>query len=118
VRFWITLSFVVITIAPVLLLLAWTTWVRQVRSRLAHWRNALSFVALFLPSLNWCGGAWLNFIMWTGQSESGAAYVVVTGLHVLDGVAVILAVALQGRARVEAIAAGLLMFMGWPLAYS
>jgi hypothetical protein len=74
-------------------------------------------VALLLISLNWFGAACLFFLVWTRHDVSALSEVMLTLSRPLDLVAVVLASALKGGSRVEAVLAGVLMFAGLPLGY-
>jgi hypothetical protein len=70
-----------------------------------------------LMSLNWGGAASLAFLAWARQDVSVLTEIMLTLSRPLDIAAIVLATALKGGSRVEALFAGLLMLAGWPIGY-
>ena len=114
---WITIGFLALVLVPITLIFAWRKWITAVRADLPPWRNAACCVALILLSLNWCGAACLAFLVWARQDVSVLTEMMLTLSRPLEIVAIVLATALRGGSRVEALFAGLLMFAGWPIGY-
>ena len=105
---------------PILLILAWRGWAKQVRAELPPWRNGLCISALFLLSLNWLGAAVLEVPVFVSPRMTRPA-VLMEGMLTLSRlfciIVIVLAFALRRVPRVQAVLAGLVMLVSWPLGY-
>ena|SRR5688572_22003833 len=116
----IVLSLLGLVSVAILVCLAWIGWARKLRGELPPWRNALSFSALLLLSLNWIAVALLVAPMFLhSQVQWPEAYVgaMLTLSHPVGVVVIVLAFALRGVPRVQTVLAGLLLLISWPLGY-
>ena len=107
--------------AAILLFLAWMGWARKLRGELPAWRNALSFSALVLLSLNWVAVAVLEAPVFVNAGVTRPVALIqamLTLSHPLGVVVVVLAFALRSVPRIQAVIAGLLMLLSWPLGYT
>ena len=106
-------------VAPALLTVAWTGWMRRDRVSLPSWRNGLGLTALLLPSLGWAASAAFYLSWWLGHNSRGFDGFVCLMLlwYPVLIVALVLAVALKDRSRTLTLVAGLLMLIGGPAVY-
>jgi hypothetical protein len=105
---------------PILLFLAWKGWTKSVRAELPAWRNGLCISALLLLSLNWLGAAVLEapvFVNPRMPRPAGLMEAMLTLSHLLGIIVIVLAFALRRAPRIQAILAGVLMLVSWPLGY-
>jgi len=109
----VMLTAIVITLigVPVLLVLAYRGWVLRTRPNLPHWRNGLGLTALVLVALCW---SW--FVL--GVCDLGRAsmplFLDLSTLAVFcTVVSVVLALAWRGIPRLQALAASLLLTVGY-----
>jgi len=118
--FRIVLSLVGLVAVPILLFLAWRGWTKGVRAELPPWRNGLCILALLLLSLNWLGAAVLEapvFVNPQMSRSAGLMEAMLTLSHPLGVVVVVFAFALRRVPRIQAVLAGVLLLVSWPLSY-
>lgn len=118
--FGFVVSLVGLVSVPILLFFAWRGWATGVRAELPPWRNGVCISALLLLSLNWVGAAVLEapvFVRPQISRPAGLLLAMFTLSHSLDVVVIMLALALRRVPRVQAVLAGLLMLVSWPLGY-
>jgi hypothetical protein len=117
---WLEILKVVIALAgaPAVLVIVWSVWLKKVRSALPAWRNGLGLAAMLVLSLNWIASALLELLEHRDTfALADLRWITFQLAHPLDAVAVLLAVALKGEARVGAILAALMMTC-WPGGYT
>lgn len=90
---------------PLLVVLAYRGRKRGLRQELPQWRSSLGLTSIFMIILSWSGSA----ILLLSEARSASW---IGPLALLALVGTILASALKGASRIEAIAAGFLMFVG------
>jgi hypothetical protein len=100
---------------PVLTVLSYRAWVIRTRVGLPHWRNGIGLTALVLISLSW-----LWYALWyvlTGTrfaSQLATVWSEFTFMSALcTQLATVFAMAWKGTSRLQAIAAGVLMLLGF-----
>jgi hypothetical protein len=98
---------------PVFLVFAYKAWGTRDRGTLPNWRNGVGLKAVSLLAL-----AWLWFAVGLADTRLtprlGATYLDLTGLAVIcTYLAIAFASAWRGRSRLEVLAAGILMGVGW-----
>ena len=116
----VVISLVGLVSVPVLLSLAWRGWTRSVRAELPPWRNGLCIAALGLLSLNWLAAAVLEVPVFVNPRVTRPPLLMegmLTLSHLVGVLVVVLALALRRVPRVQAVAAGLLMLVSWPMGY-
>jgi hypothetical protein len=87
---------------------------------LAAWRNALRISALLLLFLNWLGAVILEVSVFVNPPMTrpvGLMEGMLTLSHVLCAIVIVLAFAFRRAPRIQAVRAGLLMLVSWPLGY-
>lgn len=105
---------------PILLFFAWRGWAKNLRAELPPWRNGLCISALLLLFLNWLGAAILEipvFVIPRMTRPTGLMEAMLTLSHAFGMIVIVLAFALRRLPGVQAIFAGLLMLISWPLGY-
>ncbi len=116
----IAVSLVGLVSVPILLFLAWRRWTKSVRAELPVWRNGLCISALVLLSLNWLGVAVLEVPVFVNPQmtrPAGLMEDMLTLSHAFSIVVVVLAFAFRRASRMQAVLAGLLMLVSWPMGY-
>jgi hypothetical protein len=120
---YMTFSVITFLTTPCLCMLAYRAWTKSIRQSLSQTRSALGITSVALTSLNWL--ALMCFIaIEKARLHSGfGAYIksqiamnqdtFVSVSFLLSVIAVILGVALQKSARIQAVAAGLLLVAFW-----
>ena len=98
---------------PVLLVLTYRTWHARHPAVLPDWRNGLGLAALSLLAMEWLWFA-LGLADTSLTPRLGATYLDLTILAVIcTYLASAFAGAWKGGSRLEALAAGILMSVGW-----
>jgi hypothetical protein len=105
---------------PVLLVIAWRDWIRNVRAVMPPWRNGIALTAVLILSVHWFIAMLLDapelfhghLALMSVEWASGFL------AHPLDVAAVIFAFALKGRPRLEVILAGMFLLSCWPGGYT
>lgn len=118
--FRIIISLLGLVSVPILVCLAWRGWARNLRRELPPWRSAVSFSALLLLSLTWMAVALLEgtvFLRPEVPRPEAFLHAMLTLLHPLAVVLIVLAFGLRGVPRIQAVLAGFLLFLSWPLGY-
>jgi len=111
---------VVLMCVPILLVVAWIQWTRSDPTNLPSWRNGLALAALVILSFTSVFALVLDTPILLHADASRltdvqrAVYLV---FHPVELGAILLAIALKGRVRLEAIFAGVLMLVCWPGGY-
>lgn len=97
---------------PILLVFAYKAWMKQTRASLPQWRNGLGLTSLVLVALSW---VWYAFGLAESRLASvGPPFMLLSSVAVCCALlAVLLASAWQGRSRVGAVAAIVLMTFGY-----
>jgi hypothetical protein len=116
----IVVSFIGLIAVPILLVLAYRGWVKMVRAELSQWRNGLAFPAFLITFANWVAVAALELPSLINPSMprstvlNGDMLILSRSLSLL---AVVLSLALRRGPRIQALLAGLLMLLSWPIGY-
>jgi hypothetical protein len=96
---------------PVLIVLAYRAWAKAVRSELPAWRNGLGLGSIVLLSVSWLFFAALSIL---GSIRPGSTHFFdlewTATLFSCTEAAALLAIALRGASRIQAISAALLMW--------
>jgi hypothetical protein len=100
-----TLGILIFIAIPSLAILSYRGWTKGLRQELPQWRNALGLTSILITFLSWCGTATLLLL---GSISDN--WIVSIALLALTGT--VLAFALRGASRIEAIAASFLMIAG------
>jgi hypothetical protein len=103
-------------VAPVLLGIAWSGWLKTVRASLPPWRNGAALAALLLASLDWAAAALVHLstlLVYDTQGVLGFKWLVFLLWSPLLILALLLALALRGAPRALTVAALFLMLLGW-----
>jgi hypothetical protein len=100
-----TLGILAFIATPSLAIMSYWGWTKGLRQKLPQWRSALGLTSILITILSWCGTATLLLL---GSFSDN--WMVPIALLALTGT--VLAFALRGASRIEAIAAGFLMFAG------
>ncbi len=96
---------------PILLVLAYKAWMKRTRASLPQWRNSLGLTSLVLVALSW---VWYAFGLAESRLAFGPRFMLLSSVAVCCAlVSVLLASAWQGRSRVGAVAASILMIFGY-----
>lgn len=90
---------------PVLDILAFRAWQKTLRRELPQWRSRLGLFSIVLILLSWCAA-----IILISVGMISDRWVVMLALVALAGT--ILGFTLKGAARIEAVAAGVLLVVG------
>jgi hypothetical protein len=110
---------------PILLLLAWTAWVRNVRPGMPSWRNGLCLTAFVITFLHWAymtgvlGTAYASWALGSHSNwiDSDSIYYLFL-MKSADLVAIVLAIALKRAPRIQLIGVGVLMLLIVPIGYA
>jgi hypothetical protein len=100
-----TLGVLIFIGIPSLAILSHRGWTKGLRQQLPQWRSVFGLTSILTIFLCWCGTASLLLV---GSFSDN--WIVPIALLALTGT--VLAFALRGASRIEAIAAGILMFAG------
>ena len=100
-----TLGIVIFIAIPSLAVLSYLSWTKGLRQKLPQWRSALGVSSIVITFLSWFGTA---ILLSLGSLSDNWEW----PLALLALAGTILAFALRGASRMEAIAAGFLMFAG------
>jgi len=119
------ISLVGLVSVPLLLILAWTGWIRDARPEMPSWRNGLGLTSLVITSLHWgsvmllLAAGLLGLALGTHSNliDQDTMYAELL-MKLADLLAVVLAVALKRGPRIQAIVAGILMFAFGPAGYT
>jgi hypothetical protein len=97
---------------PILLVLAYRAWMKQTRANLPEWRNGLGLTSLVLVALSWL---WYALgLADIGLASLGSRFLLLSSFAVFGAVlAALLAIGWRGRSRLHALAASLLMLLGY-----
>jgi 4-amino-4-deoxy-L-arabinose transferase-like glycosyltransferase len=109
-----------LAVVPILLLIAWRSWAKDDRAELTAWRSGVGLTALLILSLNW-GLALLADAPQLLDRHTLPLNIKSVAYFLsfpLDIDAMVLAFALRGAARLEAIFAGMLLLVCWPGGYN
>ncbi len=107
--------------AAILGCLAWIGWASKQQRELPRWRSALSFSALLLLSANWIAVAVLEtpvFIRLQVTRSDALTEALLTLSHPISVLVILLSLALRSTPRIQAMLAGLLLLISWPLGYA
>lgn len=100
-----TLGIVIFIAIPSLAILSYRGWTKGLRQKLPQWRSALGVTSIVITFVSWFGAAILLLLgSLSDKWELPLALLALAGT--------ILAFTLKGASRIEAIAAGVLMFAG------
>src|SRR6185312_7374142 len=112
------LSLLAFLAVPVLLALAYREWAARIRRELPPWRNGLCLGALLLLVINWAGDA-VSGIAFLTRSQLPNLQLLnestLTVSHWLSALVILLSLAFRRSSRIQAVVAGLLMLIFWPL---
>jgi hypothetical protein len=111
----VPLSSAILSLEAILLFASSWSWLRRLRRQLPRWRNALCFSALLLMTAVWVGQASLVFTNHV-TDDVNLALIFFLILRPTALVATLLALALRRVSRLTAVTAGLLLFVGVPVA--
>jgi len=100
-----TLGLVAFTAIPLLAILSYRGWVKRLRKGLPQWRSSLGLTSIVLSFLGWSASTVLLLL---GSSSDNW----IQALAILALTGTVLGFAFRGASRIEAIAAGLLLFAG------
>jgi hypothetical protein len=117
----VALALVSLVAIPILLLLAWRGWTRSVRAELPAWRNGLCISALLLLFLDWLGAVVLEVPILVNPRmtrPAGLMEDMLTLSHPLCVIVIVLAFSFRRVPRIQAVLAGLLMLVSWPMGYA
>jgi hypothetical protein len=113
-RFHFYVSVLCYLAVPVFLVLAYRAWAKRTPEALSNWRSKLGLTSMLVTSADWCCvilfiiAAKSDFRWFSSVDENWLTY-----LALAPALAAFLALALEGRARIWAIAAGLSMTFWW-----
>ena len=100
-----TLGILIFIAIPSLAILSYRSWTKGLRQELTHWRSALGLTSILITFFSWGGTGTLLL-----RGSFSDNWIVLIALLSLTGT--VLAFALRGASRIEAIAASFLMFAG------
>jgi hypothetical protein len=100
-----TLGIVIFIAIPSLAILSYLNWTKGLRQKLPQWRSALGVTSIAITFLSWFGSA---ILLSLGSLSDDWIW----PLALLALAGTILAFTLRAASRIEAIAAGVLMFVG------
>jgi hypothetical protein len=106
---------------PILTGTAWVGWAKNGRTEMPPWRNGFALTGLLFITMNWLVAVLVSAQDLSHHYLPGVDSVAWTAYllsHPLSVVAVICALAPKRRVRIEAVIAGLLMLLCWPVGYA
>lgn len=109
-----------LVLVPILLFFAWKGWSSDLHAELPGWRNGLALSALVLLLVTWLGAAILEIPAAVSQQAprpQALSEAMLTLSRVLSIIVIGLALALRRSPRIQAVIAGILMLISWPIGY-
>jgi len=97
---------------PILVLLAYSGWMKQTHASLPEWRNGLGLTSLVLLVLSWL---WYALgLADIGLASLGSRFLLLSSVAVFcAALAALLAIGGRGRSRLYALVASVLMLFGY-----